>query len=86
MPLAYHALNQLLVLAARNDIAASRGSVHVLPAPASQATSPVDFRDTARLIEEGYRLAVGWLADHPAQAVGTARTVAWPAPAAVGAI
>jgi len=86
MPLAYHALNQLLVLAARNDVAASRGPVHVLPAPASQATSPVDFRETARLIDEGYRRAVGWLAGHPAQAVGTARTVAWPAPAAVGAI
>jgi NTE family protein len=86
MPLAHHALHQLLVLTARNDIAACRGPVHVLPAPASQAASPVDFRDTARLIDEGYRLAVGWLADHPTQAVGTARTVAWPAPAAVGAI
>jgi hypothetical protein len=25
----------------------------------------VDFRDTARLIDEGYRLAAGWLADQP---------------------
>jgi Protein of unknown function (DUF998) len=45
------ALNQLLVLAARNDIDASRGPAHVVPAPTSQATSPVDFRDTPRLID-----------------------------------
>ena len=86
MPLAYHALNQILSLAARNDVAASRGPVHVLPAPASQATSPVDFRDTSRLIDEGYRLAVGWLAGHRAQAGAGPRTTVLPARAAVGAI
>jgi hypothetical protein len=36
--------------------------VHVLPAPSSQAASPFDFRDTSRLIDEGYRLASNWLA------------------------
>jgi NTE family protein len=68
LPLAYHALSQILGLVARGDVAASRGLVHVLPAPDSTATSPVDFRDTARLIEEGYRLAAGWLAGHETQA------------------
>jgi NTE family protein len=86
MPLAYHALNQLLVLAARNDVAAARGPVHVLPAPASQAASPVDFRDTARLIDEGYRLAAAWLAGHPTQVGSSLRTVALPAPRAFGAV
>ena len=63
LPLAYYALSQILGLVARGDVAASRGTVHVLPVPGSQATSPVDFRDTARLIDEGYRIAASWLAD-----------------------
>jgi NTE family protein len=86
MPLAYHALNQMLSLAARRDVAASRGLVHMLPAPGSQATSPVDFRDTSRLIDEGYRLAVGWLAGQSTEAGASARMAAFPARAAVGAI
>jgi NTE family protein len=86
MPLAYHALNQMLSLAARNDVAAARGPVHVLPAAGSQAASPVDFRDTARLIDEGYRLTAGWLAGHPTRAAISPRTAIWPAQAAAGAI
>jgi NTE family protein len=62
LPLAYHALGQILGAAARGDMAAARGPLHVLPAPNSQAASPVDFRDTSRLIDEGYRLASDWLA------------------------
>jgi NTE family protein len=65
LPLANRALSQVLSAVARRDLAAARGPVHVLPAPDSRAASPVDFRDTARLIDEGYRLATGWLAGHP---------------------
>jgi NTE family protein len=86
MPLAYHALNQILSLAARGNIAAARGPVHVLPAPGSQTASPVDFRDTPRLIDEGYRLAAGWLADHQTRAGVSPGTAAFPAHAAVDVI
>jgi NTE family protein len=68
LALAYHALGQILESADRRDLAAARGSVHVLPAPTSGATNPVDFRDTPRLIDEGYRLATEWLAEHVMQA------------------
>ena len=85
MPLAYHALNQILILAARGDMAAARGPVHVLPPPGCPAASPVDFRDTARLIEEGYLLAVEWLVRHLMQP-GSRGTAVSPAHAALGAI
>src|ERR1700722_6998813 len=65
LPLATRALSQVLGAVARRDLAAARGPVHVLPAPEARAVSPVDFRDTARLIDEGGRLATGWLASHP---------------------
>jgi NTE family protein len=86
VPLAYHALSRILSLAARGDLAAARGPVHVLPAPGSQATSPVDFHDTSRLIDEGYRLAAGWLAVQTARAGASPRTAPFLAHAAVGAI
>ena len=65
LPLANRALSQVLGAVARHDLTAAHGTVHILPAPDSGAGSPVDFRDTARLIDEGYRLATGWLASHP---------------------
>ncbi|HEY1823349.1 MAG TPA: patatin-like phospholipase family protein [Trebonia sp.] len=65
LPLASRALSQVLGAVARHDLAVARGAVHVLPAPDSRASSPVDFHDTARLIDEGYRLAAGWLAGQP---------------------
>jgi NTE family protein len=86
LPLAYHALSQILGLVARGDVAASRGLVHVLPAPGSRATSPVDFRDTARLIGEGYRLAAGWLAGQVTQAGAGPGTAVFPTQAAADAI
>jgi NTE family protein len=64
LSLAYHALGQILEATARRDAAAARGPVHVLPVPSSRASNPVDFRGTARLIDEGYRLANDWLDDH----------------------
>jgi NTE family protein len=67
LPLAYHALGQILGAAGRRDVAAARGRVYVLPAPAGRASSPVDFRDTARLIGEGHRLAADWLAGQLAE-------------------
>jgi NTE family protein len=70
LPLAYHALSQILGSVARRDLAAARGPVHVLPAPSSRAANPVDFRDTSRLIDEGYRLAAGWLTGHLMPAAG----------------
>jgi NTE family protein len=78
LALAYHALGQILESADRRDLAAARGPVHVLPAPVSAATNPVDFRDTPRLIDEGYRLATAWLADHMMQAGLDAGTDALP--------
>ena len=63
LPLAYHALAQILDAAARRDVAAAGGMVHVLPSPVSQVSNPVDFGDTARLIDQGYRLASNWLAN-----------------------
>jgi NTE family protein len=86
VPLAYHALSQILTLASRGDMAASRGLVHVLPAPGSQAAGPVDFHDTSRLIDEGYRLAAGWLAGHLTRAGASPRTADFPARAAAEAI
>jgi NTE family protein len=77
LALAYHALGQILDSADRRDVAAARGPVHVLPAPSSGATNPVDFRDTPRLIDEGYRLATDWLADHVMPAGSDARTDVW---------
>jgi NTE family protein len=64
LPLAYHALSQVLGSVARRDLAAARGPVRVLPGPSSRAANPVNFRDTSRLIDEGYRLAAGWLTAH----------------------
>ena len=63
LPLAYHALAQILDAAAHRDAAAARGEVHVLPSPVSRVSNPVDFGDTARLIDQGYRLAGNWLAN-----------------------
>jgi hypothetical protein len=60
--------------------------VHVLPTPHSQAASLVDFRDTSRLIDEGYRLAADWLAGHVTQSAAGPRTAAFRARTAVGAI
>jgi NTE family protein len=79
LALAYHALGQMLDSADRRDVAAARGPVHVLPAPSSGATNPVDFRDTPRLIDEGYRLATDWLAGHVMAAGNDARTAPPPA-------
>jgi NTE family protein len=64
LPLAYHALGQILAAASRHDEATAQGQVHVLSAPASLASNPVDFRDTSKLIEQGYQLATEWLTDH----------------------
>lgn len=61
---AYHALGQILDLAARKDSAAAQGPVYLLPAPSSRASNPVDFRGTIQLIDDGHRLARKWLAGH----------------------
>ena len=67
LPQAYHALRQLLDAAARRDVAAAERPVHVLPAPTTRIVNPIDFRDTAQLIDNGYRLAADWLAINATQ-------------------
>lgn len=62
LPLAYRALGQILDAVAQRDIAAAHGQVLTLPSITSRATNPVDFRDTARLIHQGYAGANHWLA------------------------
>ena len=38
-----------------------------LTAPTAWIVNPIDFRDTARLIDKGYRLAADWLASTTTQ-------------------
>jgi hypothetical protein len=66
LPLAFHALSQVLSSVAATNVAAARGPVHVLPAPSTHTTSPVDFRDTSRLIDQGHQLTARWLASQRA--------------------
>ena len=63
LAMAYHALGQILDASARRDVQAARGPVHVLPAATSAATNPLDFRETRRLIDDGYRLTQAWLTE-----------------------
>jgi NTE family protein len=70
LAVAYHALGQILDSSARRDSHAAQGDVHLLPPAVSRATNPLDFRETARLIRDGYDLAAGWLAAHPTSVGG----------------
>jgi NTE family protein len=69
LAMAYHALGQILEATARRDTIEAQGEVHLLPAAASRATNPLDFGETRRLIDDGYRLAQRWLVDREALAV-----------------
>lgn len=62
VPVLLHAIGHLFGHAVATDLAAARGVVHVLPAPAQGNANPFDFRFTARLIEEGYESAKAALA------------------------
>jgi NTE family protein len=66
LAMAYHALGQILDSTARRDSRAAQGEVHLLPPPMSTATNPMDFRETSRLIRDGYKLAADWLATRAA--------------------
>lgn len=68
LPVAFLALGHIRDSLARSQVAAAQGTVHLLPAPAGRGGNPVDFRDTSRLISDGYRLATAWLASHSLQA------------------
>lgn len=68
LAVAYHALGQILESSARRDSLAAQGEVHLLPPVLSAASNPLDFRETSRLIREGYELATGWLAGHAMRA------------------
>jgi NTE family protein len=68
LAIAYHALGQILESAARRDSLAARGEVHLLPPAVSAATNPLDFRETRRLIRDGYELASRWLSSRSARA------------------
>jgi NTE family protein len=61
LAIAYHALGQILDSTARRDSRAAQGEVHLLPPAMSTATNPMDFRETGRLIRDGYELAANWL-------------------------
>jgi NTE family protein len=61
LAMAYHALGQILDATAKRDANAAQGVVHLLPAATSPASNPLDFRESRRLIDDGYRLASGWL-------------------------
>jgi NTE family protein len=67
LAMAYHALGQILESSARRDSGAAQGEVHLIPPPMSTATNPLDFRETGRLIRDGYELAAGWLATNAAR-------------------
>jgi NTE family protein len=66
LAMAYHALGHILEATARRDAFAAHGEVHLLPAAASQATNPLDFGETRRLITDGHALARRWLAERSA--------------------
>ncbi|MFF3462407.1 patatin-like phospholipase family protein [Streptomyces sp. NPDC001984] len=66
---AYRALGQILDERERRDLAAVRGSVLRLPTATTPVGSLIDFRDTPRLIEVGYRLTQDWLVQRPAATV-----------------
>ncbi|MCW2494959.1 patatin-like phospholipase family protein [Jatrophihabitans sp.] len=61
LAMAYHALGQILDATARRDASAAQGEVHLLPAATSPASNPLDFRESRRLINDGYTLASRWL-------------------------
>lgn len=69
--MAHRALAHILDAAARRDAAAATGTVHVLPAPATSATNPFDFRRTAELIRDGYALTKQWLSDDDVASTAT---------------
>ncbi|MFD9001486.1 patatin-like phospholipase family protein [Streptomyces sp. NPDC059582] len=62
---ACRAVGQILMERERQDLAAVRGSVLRLPAAATPVGSLIDFRDTARLVQAGYRLTEDWLSRQP---------------------
>lgn len=63
---AYRALGLILNELARRDSAAVRCPVRWLPAVTTPVSNVIDFRDTHRLVEAGYRLAQDWLTRQPA--------------------
>lgn len=65
---AYRALGQIMEERERRDLATVRGSVLRLPAVATPVGSLIDFRDTARLVKDGYLLTRNWLTQHAATA------------------
>lgn len=74
VPMAFHALNQLLRHASQADIAAARGPVHVLPAPPASNPNPLAFHETRRLVDAGYDVTRTWLRRQDAQPIATTRT------------
>jgi NTE family protein len=71
LAMAHRALGQILDSAARRDVGAARGPVHVLPTVPSAASNPLDFRETKRLIAAGYRAASSRLPEGHDLAVAT---------------
>jgi hypothetical protein len=66
--MALWALNHML-----DDEAASHSArVHLVPAPVSPTGNILDFRHSAYLLAEGYRLTRQWLAQAPSVAIAAA--------------
>ena len=61
LSLAFLALGHILDASARRDLALAAWPVRILPMARARGNSPVDFRNTERLIEDGYALATRWL-------------------------
>lgn len=83
LAIAYRALGLMLDSAARRDAATATGRVHALPAAVSSASHPLDFRETGRLIRDGYSLARRWLSEQspePRRLAPANALPAWRAP------
>jgi NTE family protein len=62
------ATRQLLSRITADDVAMTRGQVHVLPAPTIASVNPMDFRSSGQLIRDGYDSTTSWLSTHLAAA------------------
>lgn len=55
------AASQVLGRASNADLAVATADGYLLPAPTSRSASPMDFRDSQRLMRAGHDLAAAWL-------------------------
>ena len=63
---ALNADGHILDGSSRRDALSATGRIHMLPTTTSPVTNPLDFRETRRLIADGYTLTHGRLANRTA--------------------